>query len=361
MEKIDALTGLRIFAALVVFGTHLPLSAQMPPAMATALSAGYFGVTLFFVLSGFVLTWTYARRGSLRGFTRARVARIAPLYFLALAVAALLSPSARDLPVHVWVLHLLALQTWSDDVFVTYSLNGPAWSIGVEAFLYACFPLVLWALVRLRTRHLLWVLLATATAMVALAAVLQASGANDLPTIDPWSAHRLLYRTPVTRLGDFVLGCGLALVVLRSPDLGARAAELVQPMCVVVLVGLMTNEHVLFSAASWDVAYALPSAALIWSLAVAPHAPIARFLAHPWIVQGGVISFAFYLFHESVLKVVAVDPTSMGSWATSSAVALAVTLAVSIAAHHLVELRAQRFIVSLRPRSRRRDTASAPS
>jgi peptidoglycan/LPS O-acetylase OafA/YrhL len=61
-RRIDALTGLRFVAALAVFLSHLQPAPGVPAPVQTFMRAGYDGVTLFFILSGFVLAWNYDRR-----------------------------------------------------------------------------------------------------------------------------------------------------------------------------------------------------------------------------------------------------------------------------------------------------------
>src|SRR5207249_7116147 len=90
-----ALTGLRFLAALVVVIDHTgygPLAAMVAP-------FGGVAVTLFFILSGFILTYTYTRNGTAvhggwRAFYIARIARVYPLYLLGCA--------AGIVPFFVW-------------------------------------------------------------------------------------------------------------------------------------------------------------------------------------------------------------------------------------------------------------------
>src|SRR4051794_29113441 len=91
--RLDSLTGLRAVAAFAVFLTHaqgLFDGGPAGPFLRRISAQGPTGVSFFFVLSGFVLTWS-SRPGDRPGaFYRRRFARIAPAYWCALCAAVLL-------------------------------------------------------------------------------------------------------------------------------------------------------------------------------------------------------------------------------------------------------------------------------
>jgi len=206
-HDIAPLTGLRFFAAMVVVLHHYPV----PGVSGTLqmLQSGYFGVTLFFVLSGFVLAITYldtfnrAPIGALDTFAAARFARIYPVYLLILLYVWLRAGASGPI-----VSDALLVQAWSEDATHAFALNGPGWSLSVEAFLYACFPLLIVLLQRAGVfasgRRLAVAFAIVSIAMVAIAVYFDVSGRN-VAGADPHSAHRWLYRSPVSRLGDFLL------------------------------------------------------------------------------------------------------------------------------------------------------------
>src|SRR5436305_3617009 len=83
---LDALRGV---AALAVVAAHIQAHLADPVgdiAPARYFSAGQFGVTLFFLVSGFVIPMTL-ERGSPRSFWIKRVCRLYPLYWASLALA----------------------------------------------------------------------------------------------------------------------------------------------------------------------------------------------------------------------------------------------------------------------------------
>ena len=79
----NSLTSLRFVAALLVFANHIgDAYAREGSALWQVLESGFVGVTFFFVLSGFVLTWTHSPADRPGQFFRRRIARIVPNYFV---------------------------------------------------------------------------------------------------------------------------------------------------------------------------------------------------------------------------------------------------------------------------------------
>ena len=308
VANLDALTGLRFFLALAVYISHVPAPAGAPDVVITAMASGYYGVTFFFVLSGFVLAYNYWDRlkgkRNLWDFAVARFARVYPLYIAVLLFVAARQGTSPDL-----VLHVLAIQAWSPDIYVAYAYNGPGWSIGVEFFLYATLPLLLplvaWAE---RRRGLALMAVGVAVAMLGLAAWFIFTGRSDLLWTDPESAHRWLYRTPLTRVGDFLLGVIAARVYVGWRRGSWPAHAMIYGALIAAAVVAISRGY-LYSAWSWDVAYAIPAVLLVLGLALAPKNHIARVLAHPKIVLLGEASFALYLIHTWMK-----DSLGSGAW-----------------------------------------------
>jgi hypothetical protein len=65
-----------------------------------------------------------------------------PTHLLLLVWVSLPQLISREAPNPLWWRHVLAVQAWSPVVGEAFAYNGPGWSIGVEFFLYACFPLL---------------------------------------------------------------------------------------------------------------------------------------------------------------------------------------------------------------------------
>ncbi|HTU49609.1 MAG TPA: acyltransferase [Acidobacteriaceae bacterium] len=287
-SPLPALTGIRIFAAYYVvmlhtgagyFGRH-----GAPEVVLRLLNKGYSAVSLFFILSGFILVYTY--QGKMSGpenvarFWEARFARIYPVYLLALA---LMAPFAKTITVGQRLAVLTMVQTWMPwKPEMIGAWNFPAWSLSVEAFFYLSFPLILIGLKRLRVSGLRWV----AGILLALIVV----GRLPRPVLD-WQHSAIAFvryiPVPVLRLPEFIVGMALGLVFLRTP--GRRFSALIS------IGALLTAIVVLcLPSAVWASVAVIPFAILVISLAY-QSGPVARFLSNRIIILLGSASYAVYL------------------------------------------------------------------
>lgn len=217
---LHGLTALRFLAALWVVVHHFWPRVQGvhadhgPLLLLDRLAAsGFVGVTIFFVLSGYLLARTYPRLRASQapGFYRARLARIYPMYLLALACA--LPQLGHELE-QLRMLHgalagsvlgglkglsvLLLVQAWWPSAAQFW--NGPAWSLSAEACFYLLFP----ALSRRLDRPGRWGL---GAAILSLGLGLGLWGVHAAaPGFD---SYALIGMCPLLRLPEFVLGMAL--------------------------------------------------------------------------------------------------------------------------------------------------------
>ncbi|HEU4580363.1 MAG TPA: acyltransferase [Polyangiaceae bacterium] len=374
--RVDALTGLRFLAALAVVLSHVGPPPGAGPILTTFVGSCYGGVTIFFVLSGFVLAHNYfdryAKRPNLRllrSFFVARLARVYPLYLVWLSWVALgVLPKLKLHEREVLWTHVLALQAWSPSLKDAFGFNSPGWSISVEFFLYACFPPLVLLLAPI-TRRIRWTWLALAVvalAMIGAAAYFHFSGRALLPYENPDSAHRWLYRHPATRLGDFMLGILAArLVRLREPPAELSASALAAAS-LLVLLGLMSWPSHFKTAPSWDVSFALPAACLIFALASAPHAALARLLSSKPLLLLGEASYALYICHYTLLKLLGLKRTPTAYWLPTCALSIGLVIALSVGLHVTLEKPCRSFLRWLldpaaRVKARQREPQLAPA
>ncbi|MCG5468307.1 acyltransferase [Micromonospora sp. LAH09] len=370
---IPALTGLRWFAALAVFFHHSAQHESLPDPIRRIMGAGSNGVTFFFLLSGFVIALSYfdgATRPTLHStwnYLVSRLARVYPLYLLVLVVVWLAVDGASN--ASRFLIQVLALQSWHPSLVVAYGINAPGWSIGVEFFLYACFPLLVLALRPISTN--VKALLAVAVVVIVGAFTLAAlfhGFRNGLPATNPFSAHRWLYRTPVTRLGDFTLGMVAALLLRQAmrhrPTAGSWDRVLSPlltwlPLATTLLLMAWPGRTRYY--ASYDALWMLPAVLLFLGLSYYPKSALSHFLSTRLVVLLGEVSFAFYLVHRPLMHVFGAESwaqESLLSYSVKMVLLIAVIAVVAAGCHFLWERPAQRF---LNRRMRIKETTTKPA
>lgn len=385
--EIKALTGLRLIAALWVVLFHFrPLLREAAPefsdALAPVLNCGAQGVDLFFILSGFVLTWNYLDRMGPSFSARAtlhflwlRLARVWPVYLVTLHLAALWiiftlyvghvpSRAVDHLNAVSYVRQILLVQLWFQPYFDGSSWDGPAWSISAEWLAYLLFaPLVL-VIFRIshatRARSLTWLAVAASLPPVLL---LLSSG----QFYTPWSwLPRIVMQ--------FTAGALVAAAVgrLRPTDRARRCAGYAAVLLIGVIVALMyvLDAHPLpdvhDSGGLVDVLF-VP---LVMTLAIGAGS-LPRLLSTRVMMFGGQVSFCLYMVHELVHTawVWAAEQfqlTLTGSWGKLLVAGLlAFAFGAAVLLFHFVEEPARRWMRNMMhareaiadSRSRRADVA----
>jgi peptidoglycan/LPS O-acetylase OafA/YrhL len=215
---LHALTGIRFFAAIWVvafhFGAAFTARAHMPHPVTAFLEHGNLGVALFFMLSGFILYYTYQDNlqssRDLYKFFVARVARLYPVYLLAIVIAI---PLHMRLPNNFELLIFPMLQSWVPPVSpIGYSWIVQAWTLSVEAFFYCCFPVFLILFRRKWPSSFLWLLAAV---------LFVVNVALRVPLFHPLGDSTWLTRhiiLPVLSLPEFLLGMVLGALFLRKQN-----------------------------------------------------------------------------------------------------------------------------------------------
>jgi len=297
---LRSLTSLRIFAAALVVAFHVQAWTSAPDGNDGPLRFGYVGVTFFYLLSGFVLMWTW-RPEPFRWYFLRRLSRVYPLHWLTAIAAIMLGylgvgqlprDSVGDI---VW--NLTLLQAWSPDPSTAFSVNSVSWSLSNEVFFYAVLPLVA-ALVTRGPRRWVW-LGAASVAFLVVAGVLVWRLA---PT---WVG--VLYYHPVYRVGEFLIGVALG----QAMRAGWRVRVPV-PAAVVVSAGAYVTLLVVTGPLGVsDLAANLWACNLVvlpaFSLLIAASASRDLrgedgLLHHSRLATWGQWSFALFLVHELLLR-----------------------------------------------------------
>ena len=316
--EIRALTGLRAIAAGWVVVYHFWLLTpgahwtRIIEPIRPLIQVGWLGVDLFFVLSGFVITYTYldriGRRPGVRtaaSFYWNRLSRVWPTWlfvtgcFTAWLVVKHLTiggPHVHESlqpqlsPANL-LQQLFMVQTWDNAWYPGSSLVGPGWSLSAEWLAYLVFPVLVLGLYLIRRLPSAVLGLGAVAAMAPFAYVAYSRGIHDFE----WS---WLWRIA----GAFLAGALVALCVRKltvTPRV-RRIASIVAAMTIVELVVVIWWAEA--SAGDFGGVAVLLFPVLVGSLSLADAGP-ARFLSRPALVTGGRISFALYLVHIPIFEV----------------------------------------------------------
>ncbi len=298
--EIRALTGLRGIAALYVVLFHANGQYRMPDLIRPFIRHGYMAVDLFFILSGFVMAMTYAglfENGfnfkNFKQFLLLRLARIYPLFALmtvltAILIATVLSKTYNFDHLGMALLFNFTLtHVWG----FANSIVPPSWSISTEWAAYLLFPIGVYVGLRLSRR---WSLLGLAVSFAVL--VIIAYGPVWIAQTEMHHRHG-----PLDIVSSYALGTTLrclasfyiGLVAYRFRDaIPARGAGVFLALIMVLLCFRGT-----------DLALIPAFAGLIMTLS-SDEGWVARLLQNRVFYWLGVISYALYLIHDLVLRIV---------------------------------------------------------
>ena len=347
--RLDALTGIRGVAAWLVVLYHVRASIhQIVPQQAIDVFAkGYLAVDLFFVLSGFVLWYTYGERLHEGGRAHAwpflwrRFARVWPLHAfvlalfvaLALALVATGNPNLRY-PLAELPLHFLLIQNWGFTEHLRW--NDPAWSISTEFAAYLVFPLIAAAArwERMGAATLLAIALALCSGIAAMfAAAGTGSLGEHIVSLGLWRC-----------LAEFSLGIVACLLWRKWHGVPGAASKALLACVAILAAGFLLHlPETMF----------VPAAFFTGILALAlDRGAVSRVLSSRVAVYLGDISYSTYLAHFLlwvVFKMAFVGHDLQIGWAGLAGYVALVALA-SVLLYHGVEKPAQRWLNARRPR-----------
>lgn len=318
--KIPELTGVRGVAACWVLLFHIWLVAGSPTVevwqidLTPLFSCGWAGVDLFFVLSGFALTWPHANMQSQQvdyvDFMRRRVLRVVPAYYaqflflLLLAASGAISeiPTLGNALAHLFFLHNFNFE-WSRPLPNTW------WTLPIEWQFYLLFPLLLPVFQRAGiARVILAAVLVVLTWRVGTISWIQ----HYSPTAPIDYRVWLIEQLP-GRIDQFVVGMVAALIARRVwPRLDVQSRNRLSTGLVLSgLISIAALVAFLWPRAQaywqghwlllvWHLLIAPPLAALITGAAMGGGLSRILFATRP-ILGLGEISYSIYLWNYAVL------------------------------------------------------------
>ena len=350
-SEIRSITGLRAIAALGVYINHFGNPTWFPNSLSNIQSNGGLAVPFFFVLSGFVLTLAYdGKKIDARAFYLNRFARIGPTYFVALFIAAAYVSLSGFTFDHIFIMHLFGLQAWFPTSDSGFAFNGPGWTISVEIFFYALFPILFKlfnsshaALSKWQSTVLCGLSLSILPFIVHIYTLGEMHGLEN--------SYIWPYFLPFHYLGLFVLGTGgfkarnSIQTMFHSKFLQSLFCDaiVVASTLLFFVINFKNPDHPLLANAAQFWLLGIPFALSITVLSVVPFSPLSRLLGSKVFWFAGKISMVFYLLHVPVTWWI----QRIFPMATYEVRFLSIVVA-TILVHFVIELPANRFIKNLR-------------
>ncbi len=315
--QIGALTSLRFFAALWVVLFHLQLMGNtfLAPIFTTfhrLIASGDLGVDVFFVLSGFIISYTYLSRlgprlnwPGYRDFVWARFARMWPAFALVVGLLGLwfllgtvqhsvlawsLQTRAPDLSAWGLAKQLLMIHLWFQPFSDGASWFGPGWTVSAEWLAYLAFPVAALGLYRLRRLHPLPALGASVLLMLPVALIGPGQLVN---TVHPYPYSWLV------RIFCCFLAGALAFLAARNSDRIAFRASLTGPAAVTGILAVCGFLLLVPSTGHGKmVVLVFPALLALLSLV---RGRVRTALCRPWLLAGGRASYSLYLVHMAFI------------------------------------------------------------
>lgn len=376
---LPALTGLRFVAAAQVLLYHTyPHTAPGTPAWVKALIGhGYVGVSLFFVLSGFILAYNYEegiRAGTVtwRAFWWARFARVYPVYLLGLLVAIppfLLGPGRTLASAFGRVAanvgaSAVMLQAWWPRK--ACQVNCPGWSVSVEATFYLLFPILILLAARLSRRGLLrsaGIAWAVSLALPVAYLLISPDGHAAVTTASGGVWLAALKYHPLVRVAEFCIGVAAGSLFLRRSE-DARMWRLADAAAVGAIAAVLAGAAFIPYPLLHNGLLAGLFAILVYALADGGGF-VGRVLGGTRWRLPGEASYALYILHIPVgtwvvyaFRTAGVPLPPMGLFALTCAV----SLAAAVVTFRFVEEPARRWLRDVgRRRSQTREVAPRPA
>ncbi len=305
---VRSLDGIRGIGMIVVMLGHLSILSY---------NAGFIAVDVFFVLSGFLITWLLLTERNdsgtinFRDFYYRRALRLLPTLFAMLAMFALYTcltnPPDRIAKDFHYILEALFYWTnWGQIIGLGERLNflAQTWSLSIEEQYYLLWPPILFLLLRRtasKTSLLWW------TILVALLLAFMRAIYVELGT-PAWNNYWRLARGLDTRADSLLVGCAIALAV--SAQVFPRRRWLENTLFIAAAISIYgliwLARHDLYDPWMYEYGWFLASifsAVLIVHLVYSPEGIIHWVLGSPPLVYLGVISYGFYVWHFPIFRI----------------------------------------------------------
>lgn len=334
---IPSLDGIRTIAFLIVFLSHAGLNHIIP---------GAFGVTVFFFLSGYLIT-TLLRREyeqnqfiDLKHFYLRRILRIWPGFYLALFLGTtltLIGVFKEPIRLSALVSQILHYYNYYETFFGAYGVapgSGAYWSLAVEEHFYLVFPFLYMTLLKMRVSRQRQMLIFLGLCLVILiwrCVLVFGMGATEA---------RILHLSD-TRIDSILFGCALAVYGNPVLDVHYGSDRLWKYFLLPAGISLLMFSFICrYPEFRYTLRYTIQGIGL-YSVFIAairfPDWGVFQILNWSWMRFIGLLSYSLYLVHDTVLQLVYLYLPKM-PMALQGAMSLLISFVLAYAIYTYIDL-----------------------
>ncbi len=309
-SKIISLQALRAIAFLGILTSHVKAS-----------DLGSWGVSIFIILSGFVMYLTYRERnlpddmhGAL-SFSIMKLKKLYPLHVITMLLSLVLIIldqigrfTIKFIVFHIGmvILNIFLLQDWVPSSYVYFSLNGVAWYLSFCLFMYFMFPFIMKGLRKIKSNKETIITIFSVYGIQVLAGYFSSFLSQSIWIFDGTS-HWFTYVLPLFRLGDFVIGCCLCYLYLnRNHEHNIFKYEMFE---VFTLISIIVADYIFknkigFLGSEWfkySILYTLSASATVYLFAI-KKGFLTNIATNKLLIYLGNISAHAFLIHTVIVK-----------------------------------------------------------
>lgn len=310
-ERIKGIQSLRTLAFLGIFVSHLEIGPFG--------SLGAWGVSVFIIMSGFLLVYNYYYRNgieSIPSFLWKKIKKLYPLHIMMLIAALVISVYAIIVNceyekgvflIKSCILNVLLIQTWIPNSDYYFSCNAVSWYLSICVVFYIAFPSILKRVKAYREKREAVICIVIVLLLQIVFSLLAGVYCNDIAS-EWFSKHWATYICPIYRLGDFIIGCNMGYLFLNRKD--NRINSLYCSFFEIMTVALIVFSCIAFQEkiavfGSENIKYTLlfiPSTVLIVWLFSIRKGIISRVLDNKVFRSMGIITPYAFLIHLMVIR-----------------------------------------------------------